>query len=95
MPDIILFVHSDPTLVLHTSIPLIFITGSLDCTIKLWDFAIITDETITEENGTNSNVQKEEKFLLRSFATKNSPIKNLHFTRRNLLLAVGSYEGSS
>lgn len=70
-------------------------TGSFDSTIKLWDFATISDETITEENGTNNNVQKEEKFLLRSFATKNSPIKNLHFTRRNLLLAVGSYEGSS
>lgn len=70
-------------------------TGSFDSTIKLWDFATISDETITEENGTNNNVQKEEKFLLRSFATKNSPIKNLHFTRRNLLLAVGSYEGCS
>lgn len=56
---------------------------------------MITDETINDETGTNNTVQKEEKFLLRSFATKNSPIKNLHFTRRNLLLAVGSYEGSS
>ncbi|VVC86700.1 unnamed protein product [Leptidea sinapis] len=71
-------------------------SGSLDCTIKLWDFGLITDENTSEENTTNgSTATKEEKFLLRSFATKNSPLKNLHFTRRNLLLAVGSYEGSS
>lgn len=69
--------------------------GSLDCTIKLWDFTAITDEATNEENGNSSTAQKDDKFLLRSFATKNSPVKSLHFTRRNLLLAVGSYEGSS
>ncbi|XP_026321818.1 transcription initiation factor TFIID subunit 5 isoform X2 [Hyposmocoma kahamanoa] len=70
-------------------------SGSLDCTIKLWDFTAITDEATNEENGNSSTAQKDDKFLLRSFATKNSPVKSLHFTRRNLLLAVGSYEGSS
>ncbi|XP_047515654.1 transcription initiation factor TFIID subunit 5 [Pieris napi] len=70
-------------------------SGSLDCTIKLWDFALITDESANDENIASSSPAKEEKILLRSFATKNSPLKNLHFTRRNLLLAVGSYEGSS
>ncbi|CAG4944848.1 unnamed protein product [Colias eurytheme] len=70
-------------------------SGSLDCTIKLWDFAAITDESTNDDNTANNSAPKEEKFLLRSFATKNSPLKNLHFTRRNLLLAVGSYEGSS
>ncbi|KAL0894765.1 hypothetical protein ABMA27_013297 [Loxostege sticticalis] len=70
-------------------------SGSLDCNIKLWDFAAITDEATVEETGNSNGVQKEEKFLLRSFPTKNSPIKCLHFTRRNLLLAVGTYEGSS
>lgn len=74
---------------------LIFFTGSLDCTIKLWDFTAITEEASGEENGNSSVIPKEEKLLLRSFATKNSPIKSLHFTRRNLLLAVGTYEGSS
>ncbi|KAH9634956.1 hypothetical protein HF086_016517 [Spodoptera exigua] len=71
-------------------------SGSLDCSIKLWDFNAITEEANGEEvSSTNNAVQKEDKYLLRSFATKNSPIKGLHFTRRNLLLAVGSYEGSS
>lgn len=69
-------------------------TGSLDCTIKLWDFAAISDEVSVEDTANNS-VQKEDKLLLRSFATKNSPITSLHFTRRNLLLAVGTYEGST
>lgn len=72
----------------------LFVPGSLDCTIKLWDFTAITDEA-AEEEGYNTTIQKEDKFLLRSFATKNSPIKGLHFTRRNLLLASGSYEGSA
>ncbi|XP_052746733.1 transcription initiation factor TFIID subunit 5 isoform X2 [Bicyclus anynana] len=72
----------------------ILASGSLDSTIKLWDFAIISDENINEENGNAAPTQKEDKFLLRSYATKNSPIKSLHFTRRNLLLAVGSYDGS-
>ncbi|XP_038222053.1 transcription initiation factor TFIID subunit 5 [Zerene cesonia] len=70
-------------------------SGSLDCTIKLWDFVAITDESTNDDNNATGSAPKEEKFLLRSFATKNSPLKNLHFTRRNLLLAVGSYEGSS
>ncbi|XP_028162683.1 transcription initiation factor TFIID subunit 5 [Ostrinia furnacalis] len=70
-------------------------SGALDCNIKLWDFTAITEEVTAEEAGNSNGVQKEEKFLLRSFATKNSPIKCLHFTRRNLLLAVGTYEGSS
>lgn len=71
------------------------VTGSLDCNIRLWDFTAITDEAAGEEGGNSNVTQKDDKFLLRSFATKNSPIKGLHFTRRNLLLAVGSYEGSA
>ncbi|XP_053607989.1 transcription initiation factor TFIID subunit 5 isoform X3 [Plodia interpunctella] len=70
-------------------------SGSLDCSIKLWDFTAITEEIPSEEIGNNSTLQKDDKYLLRSFPTKNSPIKGLHFTRRNLLLGVGSYEGSS
>lgn len=71
----------------------ILVTGSLDCTIKLWDFTAMTDEANNED--AQINIQKEDRFLLRSFPTKSSPITSLHFTRRNLLLAVGTYEGSS
>lgn len=73
----------------------ILASGSLDCTIKLWDVAAITDEVPVEDAPNNPVEKKEDKFLLRSFATKNSPITSLHFTRRNLLLAVGTYEGST
>ncbi|KAJ0181834.1 hypothetical protein K1T71_002556 [Dendrolimus kikuchii] len=72
----------------------ILASGSIDCNVKLWDFTAITDEATGEEVASN-NAAKEDKFLLRSYPTKNSPIKCLHFTRRNLLLAVGTYEGSS
>ncbi|GBP73856.1 Transcription initiation factor TFIID subunit 5 [Eumeta japonica] len=70
-------------------------SGCLDCTIKLWDFGSISEEATSEEAESNTMLQKDEKYLLRSFPTKNSPITSLHFTRRNLLLAVGTYEGSS
>ncbi|KAG6454068.1 hypothetical protein O3G_MSEX008468 [Manduca sexta] len=72
----------------------ILASGSLDYNIKLWDFTAITEEATLEEAGIVNSTQKEDKFLLRSFPTKNSPIKGLHFTRRNLLLAVGTYEGN-
>ena len=33
--------------------------------------------------------------FLGQFATKSTPIQCLHFTRKNLLLAVGPYSGNS
>ncbi|XP_077300111.1 TATA-box binding protein associated factor 5 [Arctopsyche grandis] len=71
-------------------------SGALDCTLKLWDFNILNDEITNEEsNGPhNPEVRTGDRYFLRSYATKNSPIISLHFTRRNLLLAVGMYESS-
>lgn len=71
-------------------------SGSLDCTLKLWDFTALAEEATNEENIANSGkVSSDDRFLLRSFGTMSAPIACLHFTRRNLLLAVGMYEGSS
>jgi len=42
----------------------------------------------------NPDIKKSDTYLLRSYGTKNSPLLHLHFTRRNVLLAVGMYEGS-
>lgn len=71
-------------------------TGSLDCTLRLWDFTKLTED-ISGENvnvSHNPDVRDGEPYLLRSFPTKSSPFIGLHFTRRNLLLAVGMYDGS-
>lgn len=43
----------------------------------------------------NPDVRDGEPYLLRCFPTKSSPFIALHFTRRNLLLAVGMFDGSN
>ena len=70
--------------------------GSLDCTLRLWDFTKLCED-INGENvnvSHNPDVRDGEPYLLRSFPTKSSPFIALHFTSRNLLLAVGMFEGS-
>lgn len=72
----------------------LLVSGSLDCTVKLWDFTKISEDTSSEDVNISHNpdVKTGENYLLRSFATKNSPIINLHFTRRNLLLAISMFD---
>ncbi|CAL4074885.1 unnamed protein product, partial [Meganyctiphanes norvegica] len=44
--------------------------------------------------GSGSSTEgKRESLLLRAFPTKNTPVLGLHFTRRNVLLATGPYDG--
>ncbi|XP_055703167.1 transcription initiation factor TFIID subunit 5 [Phlebotomus papatasi] len=72
----------------------ILASGSLDCTLNLWDFTKLCED-ISGENvnvSHNPDVRDGEQYLLRSFPTKSSPFLTLHFTRRNLLLAVGMYD---
>lgn len=72
----------------------ILASAALDCTLKLWDFNKLVEETNNEDVNVSHNpdVRTGDGYLLRSFATKSSPILNLHFTRRNLLMAVGMYD---
>lgn len=96
--------------VLHFFFPLLFFCninyyyyfvllslGSLDCTVKLWDFTKLAEEMSLEDVNVSHNPdvkQSAESYLLRTFPTKNSPILALHFSRRNLLFGVGMYEAS-
>ena len=69
---------------------------SLDCTIAIWDFGKLMNEAALEEvNVThNPDVRRDsENFLLGNYLAKNTPVLHLHFTRRNLLLASGPFEG--
>lgn len=73
-------------------------SGSTDCTVKIWDFTKLAEAIALEDVNISHNpdIKKDsDTFLLRSYATKNSPVLNLHFTRRNLLLAVGLYDSQS
>lgn len=73
----------------------ILASGSLDCTVKLWDFTKLADDTSSEDVNISHNpdVKSGDNYLLRSIATKNSPLISLHFTRRNLLLAIAMFDG--
>lgn len=72
----------------------ILATGSLDCTLKLWDFAKLCEDVHGENVNVSHNpdVREGEQYLMRSFPTKSSPFISLHFTRRNLLIAVGLFD---
>ncbi|EJW87341.1 hypothetical protein WUBG_01752 [Wuchereria bancrofti] len=53
-------------------------------------------DTITAHSGSQDHLNNDPKinpsgFHLYSYATKNTSIVDLHFTRRNLVLAVGAY----
>jgi len=79
----------------------VFATASLDGSIQLWDFARLTEESSLEDVGishsTPADVIKRAGGLdtvrLARYPTKATPVMSLHFTRRNLLLAAGMFEG--
>lgn len=69
-------------------------SGGLDFSLRVWDFNKLTEDSSNEEVNVSHNpdVKSGEQYLLRNFMTKNSPIINLHFTRRNLLIAVAMFD---
>ena len=68
-------------------------SASVDCSISLWNFSkFMADASLEEVNVThNPSVQTDsDTLLLAKFRTKESPVLGIHFTRRNLLLALGN-----
>lgn len=72
----------------------LLVSGSLDSTLKLWDFTKLAEDTSSEDVNISHNpdVKSGNAYLLRSYATKSSPVIALHFTRRNLLLAISMFD---
>lgn len=70
-------------------------SGGLDCALKLWDFTKLVEDSSSEDVNVSHNpdVKSGDDYLLRTYSTKNSPLLHLHFTRRNLLLAVTMFDG--
>uniref|UniRef100_A0A8C5QXC6 Transcription initiation factor TFIID subunit 5 n=1 Tax=Leptobrachium leishanense TaxID=445787 RepID=A0A8C5QXC6_9ANUR len=73
----------------------ILASGSMDNTVKLWDtikaFEDLETDDFTTSAGHINLHENSQDLLLGSFMTKSTPVVNLHFTRRNLLLAAGAY----
>ncbi|XP_055911957.1 transcription initiation factor TFIID subunit 5 [Eupeodes corollae] len=74
----------------------ILAVGGLDCYLTLWDFSKLTEDYQLANSGHhashNPDINDGTEYLLRAFPTKSSPFLTLHFTRRNLLLAVGVFK---
>ncbi|GMI92451.1 TBP-associated factor 5 [Hibiscus trionum] len=61
-------------------------SGSADCTVKLWDVTTSSKVPRNEEKSGNPNRLR----LLKTLATKSTPVYSLQFSRRNLLFAAGA-----
>ena len=74
----------------------ILASGSADRTVRLWNFkkALVEHEPQNPAVKTNSRKRKLAicPFLLESFPTKATPVYLVQFTRRNLLLAAGTFQ---
>lgn len=74
----------------------ILASGGLDNTVKIWDVSRLFEEIDLEDLNISHapNVRlNNESVLLGSYPTKSTPILTLHFTRKNLLLSAGMYQG--
>ena len=72
----------------------VLVSGSNDKSLVLWDFNKFSEELNLEEVNVTHNppvINNPAKYKLTAFYTKDTPILGTHFTRRNLLLAIGSY----
>lgn len=74
----------------------ILATGGLDCSVKLWDVNRLFAEIDLEDlniSHTPAVRNNSENLLLGMYPTKATTVLDLHFTRRNLLLASGMFNG--
>lgn len=72
----------------------ILATGGLDCSVKLWDVNKLFTEIDLEDlniSHTPAVRNNSDGLLLGTYPTKATTVLELHFTRRNLLLASGMF----
>ncbi|XP_030058668.1 transcription initiation factor TFIID subunit 5 [Microcaecilia unicolor] len=73
----------------------ILASGSMDNTVRFWDavkvFEDLETDDFTAATGHVNLPESSQDYLLGTYMTKSTPVTHLHFTRRNLLLAVGAY----
>ncbi len=69
-------------------------SASSDCTLHLWDFARFVGELNLEELNVAHNptvITNSKAYKVTTFGTKDTPVVGMQYTRRNLLLAVGTF----
>ncbi len=69
-------------------------SSSSDCCLHLWDFAKFVGELNLEEVNVTHNpnvITNSTAYKITTFATKDTPVVGMQYTRRNLLLAVGTF----
>lgn len=72
----------------------ILASGGIDCSVRLWDVNKLFEEFDIEDlniSHTPTIKSNTENLMLGVYPTKTTMVLNLHFTRRNLLLASGSF----
>jgi len=67
------------------------IIGGLDNTVKVWNFAKLVKEVEQSEDLSKFTSRTEAQYEIGSWKTKETPIIQIHFTRRNLLVGIGPY----
>lgn len=74
---------------------LYLLLGSMDNTVRLWNATKAFDDLETDDftaaTGHIHLQDNSQELLLGTYMSKSTPVVNLHFTRRNLLLAAGAY----
>ncbi|KAK8378853.1 hypothetical protein O3P69_009523 [Scylla paramamosain] len=74
----------------------ILASGGMDNCVKLWDFSRVMEDNHEDDTNVANNPDVKrcnESLLLGTFPTKNTPVLAAHFTRRNVLLVAGPFDG--
>ncbi|CAJ0759631.1 5909_t:CDS:10 [Entrophospora sp. SA101] len=79
----------------------ILVSGSADKTIRIWD--VLKGISVDSDTNNTSLLNKKpkgasvkpSKDLLNTLCTKNTPVYEIKFTRRNLCLAAGAYKSNN
>lgn len=66
-------------------------SGGLDNTVKAWNIAKLVKEVEQSEDLSKFTTRSELGYEIGSWKTKETPVIQLHFTRRNLLVGIGPY----
>jgi transcription initiation factor TFIID subunit 5 len=87
--------HKEPVYALEFSRDnSVLASGSLDNTVKLWNMSKLTKEVEQIEDFNKFVTKTESQYEIGSWMTKQTPIMHLHFTRRNLIVGIGSFISS-
>ncbi|KAF6025088.1 hypothetical protein EB796_016599 [Bugula neritina] len=84
--------HSGPVISLAFSREgSVLASGGMDNQVCLWDMLPLNEERAPADTNTQQNLELVSIPCISKFPTKSTPVMCLHFSRRNLLLAAGTF----